>query len=93
MDDYAIDEIERNDQSFIFVVEMARKTPRGLHLYPTLIRGCHASLAEGVYAMGITGKMAELCAAFRTPTHWNQARRCLEIDYSNPETLKATSGF
>ena len=93
MDDYAIDEIERNDQSFIYVMEMAGKTSRGLRMYPTLIRGCHASLAEGVYALGITDKMAELCASFHTPTRWNQARRCLEIAYSNPEALKATSGL
>jgi len=93
VDDYAIDEIERNDQSFIYVMEMAGKTPRGLRMYPTLIRGCHASLAEGVYALGITDKMAELCASFRTRTRWNQTRRYLEIAYSNPEALKATSSL
>ena len=60
--------IERNDQSFIYVMEMAGRIPRGVRLYPTLIRGCHASLAEGVYALNITEKMAELCAAFHTPT-------------------------
>ena len=91
VDDYAIDEIERNDQSFIYVMEMAGRIPRGVRMYPTLIRGCHASLAEGVYALGITDKMAELCAAFHTPTRWNQARRCMEIAYSNPEAHKATS--
>ena len=84
VDDYAIDEIERNDQSFIYVMEMAGGIPRGVRLYPTLIRGCHASLAEGVYALAITDKMAELCAAFHTPTRWNQARRCMEIAHSNP---------
>jgi len=52
---------------------MAGKTSRGLRMYPTSIRGCHASLAEGVYAMGIADKMAELCASFRTPTRWNEA--------------------
>jgi len=90
VDDYAIDEIERNDQSFIYVMEMAGKTPRGLRMYPTLIRGCHASLAEGVYALGITDKMAELCAAFHIPTRWNQAQRCMEIAHSNPDAHIAT---
>jgi poly-gamma-glutamate capsule biosynthesis protein CapA/YwtB (metallophosphatase superfamily) len=91
VDDYAIDEIERNDQSFIYVIEVAGKTPRGLRMHPTLIRGCHASLAEGVYAMAITDKMAELCASFHTSTHWNQLRQRLEIAYSSPKSLKADS--
>jgi len=90
VDDYAIDEIERNDQSFIYVIEMAGGIPRGVRLYPTLIRGCHASLADGVYALAITDKMAELCAAFRTPIRWNQARRCMEIAHFNPGVHMAT---
>jgi poly-gamma-glutamate synthesis protein (capsule biosynthesis protein) len=90
-DDYAIDEIERNDQSFIYVIEMSGRVPRGVRLHPTLIRGCHASLAEGVYALGIMGKMAELCAAFCTPTRRNEAEQCMEIAYANSDAHKATS--
>jgi len=75
------------------VMEMAGRIPRGVRLYPTLIRGCHASLAEGVYALGITDKMAELCAAFHTPTRWNQSRRCMEIAYFNPEAIRMTSSL
>jgi len=93
VDDYAIDEIERNDQSFIYVIEMAGRIPRGVRLYPTLIRGCHTSLAEGVYALGITDKMAGLCAAFHTLTRWNQTRRCMEIAYFNPEADRVTSSL
>jgi poly-gamma-glutamate synthesis protein (capsule biosynthesis protein) len=93
VDDYAIDEIERNDQSFIYVMEMAGKTSRGLSLYPTLIRGCHASLAEGVYALAITDKMAELCASLHTPMRWNQTRRCLEIAHSKPHAHIATGSY
>ena len=62
VNDYAIDEIERNDQSFIYVIGIAGRIPRGVRMYPTLIRGCYASLAEGVYARSITQKMADLCA-------------------------------
>ncbi len=91
VDDYAVDDIERNDQSFIYVMEMAGRIPRGVRLYPTLIRGCHASLAQGVHALNITGKMAELCAAFHTPTLWNPERQCLEIAYSNTDAQKAAS--
>ena len=91
VDDYAIDEIERNDQSFIYVMAMAGRIPRVVRMYPTLIRGCHASLADGVYALGITDKMAELCAEFRTSTQWNQARQCVEITRSIPESDNAAS--
>ncbi len=91
VDDYAIDEVERNDQSFIYVLEMAGRIARGVRMYPTLIRGCHASLAEGVYALSITQKMADLCAEFHTPTRWNPARGCLEIAYSNTDAHKASN--
>jgi poly-gamma-glutamate capsule biosynthesis protein CapA/YwtB (metallophosphatase superfamily) len=91
VDDYAIDEIERNDQSFIYVMEMTGRIPRGLRLYPTVIRGCHASVADGVYALSIGQKMAGLCADFHTSTRWNAERRCLEITYSNTNTHTAAS--
>jgi poly-gamma-glutamate capsule biosynthesis protein CapA/YwtB (metallophosphatase superfamily) len=91
VDDYAIDKIERNDQSFLYVIETTDGIPRGVRLYPTLIRGCHASLAEGVYALAIADKMAELCAAFHTPTCWNQERRYMEIAHTNTVAHKTTS--
>jgi poly-gamma-glutamate capsule biosynthesis protein CapA/YwtB (metallophosphatase superfamily) len=93
VDDYAVDEIERNDQSFIHVMEMSGRIPRTVQMVPTLIRGCHAFLAEGVYALSITDKMAKLCASFHTPTRWNQARRCLEIATVNPELHKVTTSL
>lgn len=93
VDDYAIDDIERNDQSFIYVMEMAGRIPRGVRLYPTLIRGCHASLAQGVHALGITEKMKELCASLHTLTDWNQTRRCMEISHPNPEAVRVNSSL
>jgi len=79
VDDYAVDTIERNDQSFIYVIEMADRIPQVLRLYPTLIRRCHASLADGVYVLGIAKKMKKLCTGFHTRTRWNHARQCMEI--------------
>ncbi len=93
VDDYAVDKIERNDQSLIYVIEMAGRVSRGVRLYPTLIRGCRASLAQGVYALGISEKMKELCAGFHTPTRWNQAQQCMEIAYFNPEGDKLPSSL
>ena len=78
VDDYAVDEIERNDQSFIFTVDVDQRPPQHLRLYPTVIRRCQASLAEGGEARRIARKMEELCGAFHTPARWNEARQCLE---------------
>ena len=79
VDDYAVDRIERNDQSFIFLLEMAGRAPQSLHLCPTLIRTCHASLAKGVHALGIAEKMKELCAELHTRAVWNQVQGRLEL--------------
>jgi poly-gamma-glutamate capsule biosynthesis protein CapA/YwtB (metallophosphatase superfamily) len=87
IDDYAIDRIERNDQSFIFVIEVADRKPKVMRLYPALIRGCHASLARGVHALGIAEKMKELCADLRIHTAWNQERQCIEL--KNSELIAA----
>ncbi|HYK88182.1 MAG TPA: CapA family protein [Acidobacteriota bacterium] len=79
VDDYAVDKIERNDQSFIYMIEIADTKPAGICLYPTLIRGCRASLAKGIHAFRIADKMRDLCAGLRTRTSWNQARGRMEI--------------
>jgi len=80
IDDYAIDRVERNDQSFIFVIEVDDGKPRVVRLHPTLIRGCHASLAQGVHALGIAEKMKELCAELHTHTAWNQEQQRMELE-------------
>lgn len=79
VDDYAVDKVERNDQSFIYLIEQENGIPRTLRLYPTLIRRCRALRAEGVYALGIIKKMKELCTGFQTAADWNRAQGCLEI--------------
>ena len=79
VDDYAVDTIERNDQSFIYLLDQENRIPRTLRLYPTLIRRCRARRAEGVYALSIAKKMKDLCAAFNVIADWNQAQGRLEI--------------
>ncbi|MBZ5540113.1 MAG: CapA family protein [Acidobacteriia bacterium] len=79
VDDYAVDRIERNDQSFIYVAEFANNQPRALRLYPTLIRGFRANRAEGIHAQNIAGKMTKLCADLQTAAKWNSERQRLEI--------------
>ena len=85
VDDYAVDPVERNDESFINVMEVRDRVPHGLRLYPTMIRRCQARRAEGVYEMAIVRKMQELCAPLGSTANWNQGGRCLEISCSTRE--------
>jgi poly-gamma-glutamate synthesis protein (capsule biosynthesis protein) len=79
IDDYAVDEIERNDESFIFMVEMEEEKIIKLHLYPTLIRNFQARLAARSEAPKVARKMKNLCAELNTPARWNEDEQRLEI--------------
>jgi poly-gamma-glutamate synthesis protein (capsule biosynthesis protein) len=79
IDDYAVDPEERNDESFIFVLETDGEGFRSLKIYPTLIRACQARLATGDEARRLARKMAKLCLDLKTSTAWHDAERCLEI--------------
>ena len=61
VDDYAVDEIERNDQSFIFVLVIEEGRIIGLRLYPTLIARFQATVARGREADEILERMGRLC--------------------------------
>ncbi len=83
IDDYGIDEIERNDQSFIFIVEV---DPPGFHkitLYPTMIRNCQAVLAddENLEAEAIALRMMDLCKKLHTSIIWNSEDKFLEVHF------------
>jgi poly-gamma-glutamate synthesis protein (capsule biosynthesis protein) len=78
-DDYAVDPTERNDQSFIFLVELDEGGMVRLHLYPTMIDYCQARLARENEAQGIAAKMQELCATFGTLTRWQPEQQILEV--------------
>ncbi len=83
IDDYAVDEIERNDESFIFMIELE---PTGttvgvikrLKLYPTIIDNFQAKLA-GSRTRTIAAKMQKLCADLGTKTVWRSSQNYLEI--------------
>jgi poly-gamma-glutamate synthesis protein (capsule biosynthesis protein) len=88
VDDYAVDEIERNDQSFVYHLEIEGGTKlRRLQLYPTLIREFQARLARGSDAQEIATKMQSLCAEFGTSATWCAQERYLEISISGSGTL------
>ena len=79
IDDYAVDEIERNDYSFIFLVEFLNDNITRLCLYPTVIREFQARLAQKGEQKVITALMQELCKDFNTPAIWRDEKSCLEI--------------
>jgi poly-gamma-glutamate synthesis protein (capsule biosynthesis protein) len=84
IDDYAVDPIERNDRSFVFVVEVEAGEPRRLRLYPTVIRDLQARLARGPEAIEIGAKMMDLCKGFATRASWCSSESCLIIEIERP---------
>ena len=85
IDDYAVGVDERNDHSFIFVLETDGQTPHHLRMYPTVIRDCQARLAKGAEAREIGETMVKLCCPFDTPASWKPAEQCLEIGINQKE--------
>lgn len=61
IDDYAVDEIEKNDESFIFVIEKKQDSNLRLYLYPTCINQFQANLAPLHRQRAILSKMESLC--------------------------------
>ena len=82
IDDYAVDPVERNDQSFVFLLEAEGRgnaiVPTALRLYPTVIADFQARMA-GAEAHEIAARMRRRCAELGTEAQWLDAERCLEI--------------
>ncbi len=79
IDDYAVDETERNDQSFVFVID-AGDSIRRIRLYPTVIRDCQALIASRAEAEIIASKMETLCGKLGTRAQWIAERKLLQIE-------------
>ena len=79
IDDYAVDEIERNDESFIFVLETKANKITHIFLYPTIIKHFQALLAKQERQKEIVSKMQELCERLNTHVYWNEKKRYLEV--------------
>jgi poly-gamma-glutamate synthesis protein (capsule biosynthesis protein) len=79
VDDYRVDKIERNDQCFIFVVEIERRRIVRLKLYPTVITHYQAQLAKDTEAEEIVRKMQIRCDEFGTASVWREDQRCLDV--------------
>ncbi|HEX7456671.1 MAG TPA: CapA family protein [Candidatus Nanoarchaeia archaeon] len=81
IDDYAVDEIEKNDQSFIFVLETVDDRIGRIKMYPTVIRDFQVRLADDGEAEEIVQKMSQLCAGLGTKTSWQGKEKRLEINF------------
>jgi len=78
IDDYAVDPVERNDQSLIFTIEIDQQRIHRLRLYPITIRHFQARLAQGAEAEAIAIQMQRLCAGLHTTLTWHRAGNYLE---------------
>ncbi|MEA5456173.1 CapA family protein [Sinomonas sp. JGH33] len=78
VDDYAVDPLQRNDESFAFVLEAHDGVPVALRLVPTLIEDLQVRLA-GREARAIGARMQRLSAALGTEARWLDAERRLDI--------------
>lgn len=79
VDDYAVDEVERNDESFVFILETSKGRVSRILLHPTLIAGYQARLAQGEDAVRIGEKMMQLCLGLGTAARWCDSNTRLEI--------------
>jgi poly-gamma-glutamate capsule biosynthesis protein CapA/YwtB (metallophosphatase superfamily) len=80
IDDYAIDVIERNDESFIFMIETYGNRIQHILLYPTIIMHCQAQLAVLPRAIRIAARMEALCRELGVTAGWNDASGTLDIN-------------
>ncbi|WP_284752344.1 CapA family protein [Arthrobacter sp. efr-133-R2A-120] len=78
VDDYAVDPDERNDQSFVFLLETDGNVPSTLRLHPTNIARLQTRLASRS-AGKIAERMQRLSRQFGTRSTWIESDRVLEI--------------
>jgi poly-gamma-glutamate capsule biosynthesis protein CapA/YwtB (metallophosphatase superfamily) len=78
INDYAVSPVDRNDRSFLFLVELKKGQVHSLKLMPVLIRNCQSRIARGIEAEEMAASMMDLCAALGTPTAVDE-QLCLNI--------------
>jgi poly-gamma-glutamate synthesis protein (capsule biosynthesis protein) len=66
IDDYAVDEVERNDESCVFCLDYEGEALQQILLVPTMIAGFQATLARGVDRARIAKKTQTLCVSLNT---------------------------
>ena len=66
LDDYAVDSAERNDLSFLFIVELERGRIARIVLHPVRIEDCYVRLAKDTEVEFLSRTMQAKCKAFGT---------------------------
>lgn len=74
-----MDEIERDDESFIFIIETEDAALKRLIVYPTIIENCQTCRGKGERAEIISATIKRLCHEFRTEAIWNEKERYPEV--------------
>jgi poly-gamma-glutamate synthesis protein (capsule biosynthesis protein) len=83
VDDYAVDDVERNDESFIFAVEITDGVLKNLRLYPTVIQDFQARLAKKGQSLAIADKMKNLSQELGTNFTWDKTKGYLSLIWSD----------
>lgn len=89
IDDYAVDEIERNDESFVFAIDAEAHEVGEISLYPTLISAFQARRADPRTAAEIAAKMRALCERLGTRSWWSAAEQRLVAAAPGPASRAA----
>jgi poly-gamma-glutamate capsule biosynthesis protein CapA/YwtB (metallophosphatase superfamily) len=72
IDDYAVDRTERNDLSFLYLLQWDHHHLESLHFYPVRIEACRVQLAHDRDATFLARRMQTQCEAFgRIPEFQN----------------------
>lgn len=79
VDDYAVDPLLRNDQSFIFLVTATKSGARSLELIPTKINDLQVNLAQSSERDEIVNRMEQLSAELGTTFTKKEGRLYLPI--------------
>jgi len=88
VDDYAVDEIERNDQSCVFALELDDQRMSRLLLVPTVIRNLQAQLACGRDREAILARMRRLSDELGT-TGLHDVDDGLELRLPDPSSVRS----
>jgi len=79
IDDYAVDSAERNDLSFLFVLELERGRIARIVLHPVRIEDLYVRLAKEQEIAFLQKTMAAKCASFGSRTLFHDGVGTLEL--------------
>jgi poly-gamma-glutamate synthesis protein (capsule biosynthesis protein) len=83
IDDYVVDEVEPNDEAFLFMAEWSGARLEGLRAYPFLIRAFRPTRAEGPRRDAMTRRMVSLCGELATAAVWDESEGALRVAAAN----------